>query len=88
MELILYLSFIEPFLIPSFLTWVNGFPSHVHAGFPMQHHCDVLVSNPLLILPFFSVGYEYDIPVAHAYYNSRIPFCNVNTTSETVVVYF
>lgn len=55
----------------------------------MQHHSGFLISSPLLILPFFTaVEYEYDISVEHVYYNSRIPFCNVNTTSETVAVCF
>lgn len=91
MEAIPYLPFIETVLLlmPSFLRQVSGLPYHVHAGFPMQHHSDVLISSPLLILPFFTVvEYEYDISVEHVYYNSRIPFCNVNTTSETVAVCF
>lgn len=49
----------------------------------VQHHSDVLISSPLLILPFLTaVEYEYDISVEHVYYNSRIPFCNVNTTRD------
>lgn len=61
--------------------------------FMLGSPCSIIVMFsflvPFLILPFFTVvEYEYDISVEHVYYNSRIPFCNVNTTSETVAVCF
>lgn len=88
MEAIPYLPFIGPFLLlmPSFLRQKNNFPYCVHDGFPVQHQGDVLVSSPLLVLPFFTVvEYKNDIQLDHVYYNGIIPF---HTTSETVAVCF
>lgn len=73
-----------------FLRRGNGSLYHVHdVGFPMQHHGDVLVSSPFLMLPFFTVvEYENGISVEHVYYNSTISSLSGNTTSETIAVYF
>lgn len=55
----------------------------------MQCPGDILVSSPLLILPFSTVvEYENAISVEHVCYSSTVPFHGGNTTSETVAVYF
>lgn len=46
----------------------------------------VVLGSPCSIIVMYE--YEYDISVEHVYYNSRIPFCNVNSASETVAVCF